>query len=535
MDKNMKSLFTLGNKWKITPPVSQDKVNQFSDTNKLTLAKINPLVMAAIEHICKIGFGTSGAYGVRVDDTGNIYRTVELRTDKGTYVAALYADIEHKNDFAAFAKAKDDKLCPYLLEDDNGLLAMTLILFDRVHFDTDTGIKEKITRSIEIFKEGISEKNDVEMSNLLAVISEDAFRLLANKPPFNMFDKDGKPNRIFYSSVENGKIVPNKVLYGSFTIFDTVKNDIDEVVKKKEESFLLYENSEREFTDEEKMLIPTIPSWYIMPDFVKDVCKQIKRTSNAYLPKRNFMFRGPSSTGKTSAAKAVAALLGLPYVYITCSSDTESYAFIGEPMYDENGNVRYITSDFVRAMKYGWVVEIQEPYVIAKQGVLTALNGILETDGMFRLPSGELVKRHKDAIVFFTTNVSYVGCKKPNQSVLRRFNNVYEVEMPSKAEVIARVSSLTGFKDNTVLSKMHKCIMDINVYLKDKCIDDGVCGVSEFVDWVQTYQCLDYDDIIEAAKTTVVAKATDDSDAQTDIISLLEAVFPQKGGKTVFQ
>jgi hypothetical protein len=77
--------------------------------------------------------------------------------------------------------------------------------------------------------------------------------------------------------------------------------------------------------------------------------------------------------------------------------------------------------------------------------------------------------------------------------------------------------------------------MDINVYLKDKCIDDGVCGVSEFVDWVQTYQCLDYDDIIEAAKTTVVAKATDDSDAQTDIISLLEAVFPQKGGKTIFQ
>lgn len=44
---------------------------------------------------------------------------------------------------------------------------------------------------------------------------------------------------------------------------------------------------------------------------------------------RNFMMRGPAGTGKTEAAKAIAAGLGLPYLSYTCSANTEIYDFLG--------------------------------------------------------------------------------------------------------------------------------------------------------------------------------------------------------------
>jgi hypothetical protein len=58
---------------------------------------------------------------------------------------------------------------------------------------------------------------------------------------------------------------------------------------------------------------------------------------NGSQPMRNFMMRGPAGTGKTEGAKAIAAGLGLPYLYYTCSANTEIYDFLGQmlPKTDE--------------------------------------------------------------------------------------------------------------------------------------------------------------------------------------------------------
>jgi MoxR-like ATPase len=258
-----------------------------------------------------------------------------------------------------------------------------------------------------------------------------------------------------------------------------------------------------------------------MPQQVLEICGLINKTTGTYKPKRNFMFRGPSSTGKTSMARAIAAKLGLPYVYITCSADTESSAFLGEPMYDEKGSVKYVESPFIRAIRNGWVVEVQEPYVIQKQGVLTSLNGLLDDGAGVTLATGEFIQRHPDAVVIFTTNVSYVGCKKPNQSVLRRMNNVYDVLLPSEKEIQDRVIANTGFNDNRLLGKMIKCMSKINAHLQEEMLDDGVCGVSELIDWVSTVQVTK--DIIGAANSTIISKATDDINEQSAIASIVES------------
>lgn len=333
----------------------------------------------------------------------------------------------------------------------------------------------------------------------------------------SLLSDQGSAYRLFENGIKDGKYTPTKVLSGKFSF---LTDNAGQIAVEKDQPI---EKSNREWSEEEKQLIPTIEPWYVMPKEVGLICNLIQRSTNTFKPKRNFMLRGPSSTGKTSMARAIAATLGVPYVFITCSADTESYAFLGQPMYDTNGQVKYVESDFIRAIKNGWVVEVQEPYVIAKQGVLTALNGLLDDTGGITLPTGEFVKRHKDAIVIFTTNVSYVGCKKPNQSVLRRMNNVFDINLPSDKDIIARVEAVTTFGHPALLKKMVAAMHKINRYLQEQCISDGVCGVSELIDWVQTVQFTG--SVLDSAESTIVSKATDDPEVQAGIVSTLASII----------
>lgn len=85
----------------------------------------------------------------------------------------------------------------------------------------------------------------------------------------------------------------------------------------------------------------------------------------------------------------------------------------------------YVETDFVRALKYGYCCEIQEPSTIMQPGVLVGLNSLLEQNGSITLPTGEVIKRHPDAVVIVTTNISYEGCRGINRATrfpLKRWN-----------------------------------------------------------------------------------------------------------------
>ena len=84
----------------------------------------------------------------------------------------------------------------------------------------------------------------------------------------------------------------------------------------------------------------------------------------------------------------------------------------------------YVETDFIKALKNGYVIEVQEPSTIMQPGVLVGLNSLLEQEGSITLPTGEIIQRHPDAVVVVTTNVSYEGCRNMNRatrSVLKRY------------------------------------------------------------------------------------------------------------------
>ena len=257
-------------------------------------------------------------------------------------------------------------------------------------------------------------------------------------------------------NLNKGVYNPDTELFGKFRIF-TVSKDAGKKKKRAVEhkDFVMeYRLQERELTEKEMQLIPALPEWYVIPEEVVNVCKHAQQTSKSSRPMRNFLLRGNAGTGKTEGAKAIAAGLGLPYVHLTCSANTEIFDIMGQMMpvtdtkkhraeypsfedirmdaatayfkltgeyteeitedavYEklleviavdaraEKGEERqqfvYVESPLIQAMRYGYAIELQEPTVISNPGVLVGLNSLLDTCGAVTLPTGERIERHPD-------------------------------------------------------------------------------------------------------------------------------------------
>lgn len=423
-------------------------------------------------------------------------------------------------------KKSGDSYLSYTFKEgkDNGCLLLAAILFHEIMSRKTPELINAIQFCISCVKDNIDNNHQLFTDNA-AIVSEIIYHKLC-KGEYDVapLNASGNVFKLTELAIESKKYECTP-LRGKFTIVNNKEATVEEKTEKNETNNSNNTSvfNDKKYSEFELQLIPKLEPWYIVPKMANEICTLIKESTTTYKPKRNFMFRGPSSTGKSSLCRAIASMLKIPYVYITCSSDTESGTFLGEPMYDQDGGIKYVESNFIKAIKNGWMIEVQEPYVIAKQGVLTALNGLLDDNAGITLPNGEFVKRHPDTVVVFTTNVSYVGCKKPNQSVLRRMNNVYDVLMPSDDEIKQRIIANTGFNNSAILDKMIDCMNKINTYLIEEMIDDGVCGISELIDWVSTFQITK--NIILSAQSTIVSKATDDTLEQSKVSGIIESLF----------
>lgn len=376
-----------------------------------------------------------------------------------------------------------------------------------------------------------------------------------------------------------GTYSPTDVLYGVFKI---VKPGVTPKKKKAVISVKdfagKYKLSEREFNEKEQLLIPTLPDWYVIPEEVELICNFAQKTTDSQIPMRNFMLRGAAGSGKTEGAKAIAAGLGLPYMFLTCSADAEIFDFIGQILpsidgfeledagdtpyiptiseidsdpvgtyYNMTGefneeitaeevkteldrilrekeekkkpekDFRYVYTPLIEAIKNGYCVEIQEPTVISKQGVLVGLNSLLDNCKAIKLITGEVIERHPDTVIILTTNTDYNGCKSMNQSVISRMNLVFDMDTPDAKTMAARAMGITGCTDKKMVTKMAETIEKIIEKCREDLITDGSCGMRELISWVQSYMICE--DAAEAAKYTVLASVTAESEGRDAIRS----------------
>lgn len=212
---------------------------------------------------------------------------------------------------------------------------------------------------------------------------------------------------------------------------------------------------------------------------------------------------------------------------------TEKVRELSKTVKDKNSSgqtYRYVETDFVKALKHGYVIEIQEPSTIVQPGVLVGLNSLLEQSGSITLPTGEVIQRHPDAVVVVTTNTSYEGCRGMNQSVLDRMSLVRDVELPSPEVMAQRAMSVTGATDEYEVSKMVQVVNDLAEYCRKNSITDGSYGMRSLIDWIISSEITG--DVYESALYTIISKATaDELDREALISTVLEPIFAPKRHK----
>ena len=207
---------------------------------------------------------------------------------------------------------------------------------------------------------------------------------------------------------------------------------------------------------------------------------------------------------------------------------TEKVQALSQKKPDEKSSgqtYRYVETDFIKALKHGYVIEIQEPTTIVQPGVLVGLNSLLEQSGGITLPTGEIIERHPDAVVVVTTNVSYEGCRGMNQSVIDRMSLVKDVELPEPEVMVERAMSVTGATDEYKVSQMVQVVNDLADYCRKNSITDGSYGMRSLIDWVMSTEITG--DSYGSALYTIISKATaDEEDREALITTVLEPIFP---------
>jgi len=281
-------------------------------------------------------------------------------------------------------------------------------------------------------------------------------------------------------------------LFGDLSVFTgqaaTAKPKTVGVIDRK---FLI--NPTRELSEDEQKMVPTMGNQYVVPGKLEAVAKVMQANPKM----RKLIMSGPAGTGKTEASLALASALGLPYTTLVCDPDMDSnklYAsFVpntetGEEdlisagldvsaaeedeeispetkaavegffekltsqkkkwteimasllvtqSQEKGGAFRLVESPLVQALRNGWLCEIQEPTIIRSSGVLAELNDVMKT-GIVRVPvTGEVFRAHPDAVIVFTTNAKYEGCRLLNESVWDRGQAFIHVEELSASELVA--------------------------------------------------------------------------------------------------
>ena len=212
---------------------------------------------------------------------------------------------------------------------------------------------------------------------------------------------------------------------------------------------------------------------------------------------------------------------------------TEKIKQLSKPAEGESSSGQsytYVETDFIKALKYGYVIEIQEPTVITQPGVLVGLNSLLEQSGSITLPTGEIIQRHPDTVVVVTTNVTYEGCRGLNQSVVDRMSLVEDIELPSPEVMAQRAIAVTGASDEYQVSQMVQVVNDMADYMRKNGITDGTCGMRSLIDWIISSEITG--DVHKSALSTIISKATsDEEDREALRTAILEPIFAPKRRK----
>ena len=338
--------------------------------------------------------------------------------------------------------------------------------------------------------------------------------------------------------------------------------------------FALYAESFN-WTEEERALIPNLPDDFEVPAEAMKIARRFVATKDDIRPMKNFMWRGITSFGKSTGVEAIAAMLGMPLVRMTCSTNMETNDFLSSfvPVtsassipkisyddigFDPEGTYELLTgktkddvtpdevlavyaemlrdsgssgtgfkrveSNFIKGLMRGYLVEVQEASRIKDAGVLVGLNEFDRPNAVIPLVDGSYARRSPNAMVIYTDNVGYNSCRPIDPSVIRRFSFVIDSNELPKQTVMNRLQYNTGCNDDDLMERLYDIWIKIQEYCTKNEISDGSVSVTELEMWLRLVMLDGLSSLKENMKDAVISKATSDPEEQAAIVTAVEAM-----------
>lgn len=525
------------------------------------MAKLHPPTLAAILNLIKIRRGeASGACGIQKRDEIN-YFLMEYEKAEGKCVLVYNCKNGRFTGQRMEGEKKERLLCvekeKSTGEEFLALLAYASTIPGSALYDDEFSEFFAVLERQQ--KSGWRETNAFVQAAF--VCSDNLYRRLSAQPdeaiPLEQTQLyvDGKMDFLSNFKMALGIYEPNAHIWGNFEhlVAQQEGHRNDTIADMKKLYFGVFKAEETS-----KARIPSLPETYRVSEDAEEILQRVIET-----PARMFMLTGSAGGGKTTDAKMIAQVLGLPYYVFTCGPDTDELALLAStvpnmgkakmeipqfPLFEDlmmdpasalsmiNGNYQEgITqeeafekllaavyqrgyeqakaekdfllkeSEIVKACREPCVLEIQEPSAIEKPGTLVRLNSLFDDGACTDLVNGEMIVRNPDTIVIMTTNLNYAGCHVFNESVISRMALVqHRADLTSEA-MMKRIVERTGFDDSEILPFMASTVQKIHEHLEREDLQGGTCGYRELENWVWSYKTTG--SLLKSVKNTVISKA----------------------------
>lgn len=276
----------------------------------------------------------------------------------------------------------------------------------------------------------------------------------------------------------------------------------------------------------QQLLIPDYDlSTMVIPQSLVRLARTIHGEIESRKPVNNILLYGESGSGKTTQAKMLAQLLGLPYKNHNFSYGFEESDFLGKYLPQPDGRFLFQVPMFARFFKDGGVFEFTE-MDYARAEVLGFLNTPLDPElNLLKLADydGTEIKRHPMCIIVATMNVDDVACQKMANALKKRFPRKIHVRKAERDLLIRIIKLNSGYDNEKVIDKM----IDVCEELCEKIKNDGwegcECTTRELIAWANEMKYTS--DPNEAAEDTIVSGVTFDETLQEEIRDVIRMHF----------
>ncbi|XP_010528473.1 PREDICTED: midasin [Tarenaya hassleriana] len=169
---------------------------------------------------------------------------------------------------------------------------------------------------------------------------------------------------------------------------------------------------------------------YVMTKTVKQHLRHLMHA--IFIKKYPVLLQGPTSSGKTSLVRYLAAISGHKFIRINNHENTDIQEYLGSYMTDSSGKLIFHEGALVKAVRNGhWIV--LDELNLAPSDVLEALNRLLDDNRELFVPElSETISAHPNFMLFATQNppTLYGGRKMLSRAFRNRFVEIHVDEIP---------------------------------------------------------------------------------------------------------